>query len=281
MRKRIFICILVTAMIFNLSGCGTSEQNNNLKGENKKVNYYEKCNKLPDASDVIDYNYKSESTTVTGSSAGTTEINYDVNEPSAEIDKYLKYLDKNHIEYKEEAGIYQVIIDETIAAKITTEGKTITVTILPENKRVSSVVEKIAIGQTVETDDYRIVLKNVKLTYDILPADTSSYYNHYPAPSGKVYIDVVLELKNLMQRNINDDDMPEITAIYMDKYNYTGFIAAEDGSSFDTYGDLATPLASIIVHGIIECPKEVDTSTDSLVIKILLSDGKTYEFKLR
>lgn len=138
-------------------------------------------------------------------------------------------------------------------------------------------------GDTKITDDYEFTLNSVELSYEVLPTDTSSGYTSYPADSGKVYIDVQADVKNLMQRDICIDELYTCTAKYDGEYKYTGFPIVDTGNSFDWVDSYtaATPLETAKTHYLIECPKEVDTSDKSLTVSITLADGTTYSYIVR
>ena len=144
-------------------------------------------------------------------------------------------------------------------------------------------VAQIKIGETIVTDDYEFTLSNVELTYEILPRDTSSVYSSYPADSGKVYINVVAQLKNTMKRDIRIEETFSVKATYADGYKYDGFVVADDGNRFDWVGSYvaATPLETAKMHGIIECPAEVEQSAEKLEVLITLSNGDEYLYVIR
>lgn len=140
----------------------------------------------------------------------------------------------------------------------------------------------IEIGQTVITNDYEFTLRDVELSYEILPQDTSGSYFSYPAESGKVYIHVVADVKNTMQRDIRVGELFETFALYDGKYSYEGFTIVDDGASFNWVSSYvaAIPLATCRAHGLVECPVEVDNSGKPISVRIRLGDT-TYEYKLR
>lgn len=144
-------------------------------------------------------------------------------------------------------------------------------------------VNTISIGETIYTKDYEFTLRNVELTYEVLPPNTSSVYTSYAAESGKVYVHIEADVKNTMQRDIRIDELFESSALYDGKYPYEGFTVVNDGDNrFDWVGNYvaATPLETCTAHGLIECPVEVDTSGKSVVVTLELGDT-TYEYILR
>lgn len=141
----------------------------------------------------------------------------------------------------------------------------------------------ISIGETISTDDYEFTLTNVELTYEVLPPNTSSVYTSYPADSGKVFVHVEAKVKNTMQRDLRIDELFGTSVLYDGKYPYEGFAIVNDGDNrFDWVGSYiaATPLETCTVHGLVECPIEVDESGNSVVVYLALGDT-TYEYVLR
>ncbi len=144
-------------------------------------------------------------------------------------------------------------------------------------------IAEIKAGETVVAKDYEFTLDKVELTYEVLPSNTSSVYSSYPADSGKVYVDVVVNLKNTMKRDIRIDETFTVSATYADGYEYSGFVVADDDNRFDWVGSYvaAKPLETRKMHGIIECPVEVDESTEPLSVLITLADGAEYKYIIR
>lgn len=140
----------------------------------------------------------------------------------------------------------------------------------------------VSAGEAITTDDYEFTLNAVEFSYEVLPADTTGYYSYYSPESGNVYIHVDATVKNLMKRDIQIGEIMTAEAVYGDGYSYKGFAVVEDGSSFNfaSSWSAAAPLQSCNAHYLIECPDEVETSSDPLV-GIKLPDGITYLYTVR
>ena len=148
--------------------------------------------------------------------------------------------------------------------------------------QASVTTKPLSIGETVTTDDYELTVNSIDFSYEVSPSDTSGVYTSYPADSGKVYIDIKANFKNLMPRDILIKELPTATVTYNDQYKYTGFAIVDRGNSFDWARNyvVATPLSTEIIHILVECPKEVATSDGSVVVSIMM--GQTaYEFALK
>ena len=146
-----------------------------------------------------------------------------------------------------------------------------------------NITPPISLGETIYGSDYEFTLKNVELTYELLPPNTSSVYTSYPAESGKVYVHVDADVKNTMQRDLRTEELFKTTVLYDGKYNYTGFPIVTDGDNrFDWVSSYvaATPLETCLAHGLVECPVEVDESGKPITVFIEIN-GTVYEYSLR
>lgn len=139
----------------------------------------------------------------------------------------------------------------------------------------------ISLGETIVTDDYEFTLVDIEMSYEVMPSNPGSVYTSYPAESGKVYIDVVANVKNTMQRDIRIEELFKASALYDGKYPYTGFTIVDDTNRFDWVGSYvaATPLETCLAHSLIECPVEVDNSGKPVVVYLELGDT-VYEYSL-
>lgn len=136
-------------------------------------------------------------------------------------------------------------------------------------------------GDKITTDDYEMTVKNIKFTSEVDAPDKTYGYSYYKPDSGNVFIDVVADVKNLMESDITLDDMYTATATYDNDYNYDGFIIEENGSTFNFAGSMAVaaPLTKCRTHYLIECPKEARDS-DKDVIVTIAAGGKNYTYKM-
>jgi hypothetical protein len=138
------------------------------------------------------------------------------------------------------------------------------------------------IGDTIETDKCVITINNIEFSYDVLPDNTSSYYGHYAADSGKVYIHIDTDVKNIQKSDLGVDEIMSITADYNNGYSYSGWEIAEDSDSgFDmAFMTSIKPLDTLGIRYLIECPDEVATSSNPLVVTLKI-DGEKYDFQMR
>lgn len=143
-------------------------------------------------------------------------------------------------------------------------------------------IENIKIGDVITTDRMEITIKNIEFSYDILPDDTSSFYTHYPAESGQVYIHIDTDVKNIQKQDLGCDDIMQVVADYNDGYTYNGSAIPEDSSTGFTYANIESikPLASLGVRFLVECPQEVEEADNPLFL-ILKVDNKDYKYTMR
>lgn len=140
----------------------------------------------------------------------------------------------------------------------------------------------IQIGDVITTDNKEITIKNIEFSYDVLPEDTSGFYTHYPADSGKVYIHINADVKNLQKQNLECDKIMEVTANYNNGYKYESMVVPESSTTGFTYANITNinPLETMNVRFLIDCPDETSTSSESLVVNFKV-DGSTYAYTIR
>ncbi len=156
-----------------------------------------------------------------------------------------------------------------------TSTPTPTPTTLPE--------QTLSLGQTITTPQYEFTLNKVELSYDVMPDNPPSYYSHYTAGSGQVYIYINATVKNLQKQDVECDEIYSVTADYNNGYTYNGFNITDDSDGDFTYANITSisPLQTLGVHCLIECPAEVETSNNPLSLSINLKNGTQYKYTVR
>ena len=142
--------------------------------------------------------------------------------------------------------------------------------------------QQIAIGDIISTENFEIAIKNIEFSYDVLPDNTSDFYTHYPADSGKVYIHVDTDVKNLQKQAVMCDSIMNISADYNDGYTYTGQAIPEDSNLGFNYANITSidPLETHGVRFLIEVPEEVSTSDAALFLTFDV-DGTKFNYAMR
>jgi hypothetical protein len=143
-------------------------------------------------------------------------------------------------------------------------------------------VKTVSIGETISTESAEILLNNVELTYDVLPDQTDGFYTHYPAESGKVYINVDVDVKNIQKQNLECDNIMKVKANYNGGYEYNAQPIVEDSTTGFTYSNITsiTPLETKGMRYLIDCPQEVEESQNSLVLTFELN-GEKYSYTIK
>ena len=142
--------------------------------------------------------------------------------------------------------------------------------------------QTVSVGDKIVTDSMEIKINSVELTYDVLPDNTSGFYTHYAADAGKVYIAVDASVTNKAKQNLDCDEIGKIVADYNNGYTYRGFIVVKDSSTGFTYANITSidPLETKGVKWLIECPEEVETSSNPLFLEFTINGGK-YKLVIR
>ena len=172
-------------------------------------------------------------------------------------------------------GTQDTASPETTAAAVTTAAAGTT--------EAKEDTKPIKLGETVETNDFKYTINSVDFTYDIEPSDTSGYYRHYEAGSGKVFIRIEATYYNRSKRDVCIRDLPKLTADYDNGYTYSGQSVVDDGDGTWTWGDsyvVCEPLNTCNVTGMIECAEVVESSSSPLKILITLGSD-VYEYVVR
>ena len=143
-------------------------------------------------------------------------------------------------------------------------------------------VKTVSAGDKIITGSMEIKINSVELTYKVMPDKTSGLYTYYAADSGKVYIAVDASVTNKAKQNLYCDEIGKIVADYNDGYTYRGFIVVKDSSTGFTYANITSidPLETKGIKWLIECPEEVEMSSNPLFLEFTINGGK-YKLVIR
>lgn len=154
-------------------------------------------------------------------------------------------------------------------------------------EEVKEEVKTVSIGETISTESAEILINNVELTNEVWPDETDEtdeeYTFYYPAESGKVYINVDVDVKNMQKRDLECDNIMNVKASYNDGYRYNAKpVLVEDSTTGlnDSYTMSIAPLETKGMRYLISYPKEVEESQNSLVLTFEL-DGEKYSYAIR
>ena len=142
---------------------------------------------------------------------------------------------------------------------------------------------EVVLGEVVVTKNSEFNIDYSDITKDVMPPKPGSWYSHYEAEAGKVYVDFCVAYKNTDTVNIDADETLSGKLIYNGKYEYKGFSMIEEENRSDfTYSNITSiaPLTTEYVHYLFSVPEEVGTSSESVEITFTI-DGNTYTYKVR
>jgi len=151
-----------------------------------------------------------------------------------------------------------------------------------EEKAAKDEVSVVSIGDTIKDDRAEITINKIEFSYDVLPDNTSSFYTHYAAESGKVYIHIDTDVKNIQKQDLGCDELMSVKVDYNNGYEYDGFPVPEDSTTGFTYANIVgiAPLCTQGVRFLVDCPQEVEESQNPVKIIFTLSN-KEYEYVIR
>lgn len=143
-------------------------------------------------------------------------------------------------------------------------------------------IKTISIGTTINSKSYDITIKKIEFTYDVLPEKKTTIYSHYAAEKGKVYIDIAADVKNTQKQNLKCDQIINVEANYNNGYKYSSQAIVEDNNTGFTYANIKDikPLETQGMRFIIQCPEEVQTSNNPLILTFNI-EGEKYNYTMK
>ena len=116
------------------------------------------------------------------------------------------------------------------------------------------------VGDVIDNPDYAALeFVSAKFTEEVLPSNTSGYYRYYQTDNPDyTYLALEFKVTNYQSTSRDIDTFLSATSIFMDKYEYTGFVVSEDTDlqGLSTYNEIS-PLQTARVIYLIEIPKSV------------------------
>lgn len=289
MKRSLLVCAFIALLV--LSGCastGTSAGNqSDNTGKTQEVQetkndakFFDENSSIPTPESICECQYASRMSTTANDNI---TYRYKADDLDALVQDYKEAIVNYGLSTKDEAnGNVSIIENDVIVAEIYVEDGKMNIVLIDKAARISAVSKEMAIGDYLELKDYEFTLNDVEFTYEVLPTDTHSVYSSYPADSGKVYLDIVANIKNTMQRDIRISELPTAIVTYDGKYQYRSFTAVDTGNSFDWVDSYiaATPLETVKVHFIVECPEEVSSSGKSVLVEMTMGN-EVYQYEMR
>ena len=149
----------------------------------------------------------------------------------------------------------------------------------PEEKPAKKITAK----STVSSATAEFYIDYANITKDVVPPKPASFYTHYEAESGKVFVDLCIAYKNKDTSAIRADKVISATLTYDNAYEYTGFSTIEKNSrSSFTYTNITNiaPLSTEYIHYLFSVPEEVKSNNKSVKIEFTIDDVK-YVYSLK
>ena len=131
--------------------------------------------------------------------------------------------------------------------------------------------ETVHFGDSIITDFVEMTVESMDTSQELKPTDTSSVYSYMSDQDGETYFYVTGTMKNTSGDSYSVEDM-NIQMTFDGKYNYTGYIAADDGGN-DFYGDYVKPFGSVKYYMYASIPDELISSYSTCVIKFAFHDN--------
>ncbi len=154
----------------------------------------------------------------------------------------------------------------------------------PDSRAVMKSSGSVNKGEVVAIKDVcEFFVEYGDITNDVIPPSPASYYSHYEADDGKVYVDVSFFYKSWKKKSIEAKNTISAKLKYAGKYEYDGFTTVEKEKRGDfTYSNLESfkPLIPNYIHYLFEVPSEIEESNDSVEVEFKIG-GNSYLYKVR
>lgn len=138
-----------------------------------------------------------------------------------------------------------------------------------------------SLGETITIQNYsHFLIESIKFRNVVLPPNTSGYYRYYEAPSGATFMVIIATVKNLSSIIRSVDDLVEVNLNYDNQYYYSSeaLLVDNDGEFTTLYG--LSPLLSGQVYYLLQVPKEMESSSKSIIITFRSHDVEfIYHFR--
>ena len=128
-------------------------------------------------------------------------------------------------------------------------------------------------GDQIKLDFVEMTITGASTSQELYPTDTSGVYSYYADKENETYFYIYGEIKNIGGNSYSVEDM-NIQLTFDGKYNYTGYVAADDGGN-DFYGDIVKPFGKVKIYIYASIPDELINSYTTCTVKFAFQD----EFK--
>lgn len=136
--------------------------------------------------------------------------------------------------------------------------------------------ETVNYGEIIKTDFIEMSIDKVSTMQEILPSDTSGVYSYYPDEEDETYFYLTGTIKNIGTDSYSVEEM-NIQFTFDGKYNYYGYIAADDGGN-DFYNDYVKPFGKIKYYMYASIPDELIKTYSTCTIKFAFHENLDYDY---
>lgn len=124
----------------------------------------------------------------------------------------------------------------------------------------ANAVKTLVKGVTISDETVEFTVTDVFTTNDLKPPKPDSYYSHFEADAGNLYLVLQCNVKNLMGTDLEYDKIAGVTCTYQGKYNYssTTVFTEDEGADLSSYASINSmkPLEKNTVYYLITIPEE-------------------------
>lgn len=165
---------------------------------------------------------------------------------------------------------------EPSAAPATTEAPTEA----PTEPETTAASKKLSKGLSLSSDSFEVKILSIDSLNTLKPPKPDGVYTYFTASSGKTFLVVKIQAKNIGGDKVAIDKIASASCIYKDKYNYSASCVFEEDGGEDLnshpgiYG--VSPLDTVICYYLIEVPSEAKSGPYTITFTF---DGENYEYK--
>ncbi len=137
--------------------------------------------------------------------------------------------------------------------------------------------------EKVKSNMVEMKLRKISFTNDIIPEYKIGTYVHYPSEDGRIYLEIKTKMKNLLNEDLACEDIATVTLKTESGESYIAFVVPETAAR-GISDDPSYPIQSkktLGVRYVIDCPVELENSTDGMKLYFEFSDEEVYEYTIQ
>lgn len=130
---------------------------------------------------------------------------------------------------------------------------------------------KVKYGDVISKEFVEMTIQKASTAQELKPTDTTGVYSYMADKEGETYFYLTGTIKNIGADGYSVEEM-EIEFCFDDKYNYSGYVKADDGGD-DFYGDYVKPFGSVKYYICASIPDELISKYSTCVIRFAFDDN--------